>query len=242
MNRDTLYYRNGDDIHFKKITHEEERALFAKAKAGDAEAREFLIRNHLLYVATYGLKYAKGKLRNDEIVSAMNEALMKAIDRFDPAYKNRFARFLTPFLRGAMANLWLSKNLVNLPKEERTGDEDGPTAMRFLPFTEEKTRKQEGAPKAKTEGSGGFTDPSPEPDEVAEESDQREFLIRLIDSFKGKMTEEEVDILDSVYRDGLNFAQVGVRRGVSREWIRIRHDRLIKKLQLWFKKEGVTAP
>lgn len=248
MSRDTNYYQNGEDIHFKKITHDEERALFTKAKAGDMEAREFLIRNHLLYVATYGLKRAKGKLRNDEVVSAMNEALMKAIDRFDPNYKNQFARFLTPFLRGAMANLWLSKNLVDLPQEERKGDDNGPTSMRFVPM-----HAQENTDKGASSGGAtrfsrkqdsnefGIADPSPEPDEVAEESDQKIFLMGMIESFRSKMTEEESEILDLVYKEGLNFAQAGLRRRVSREWVRIKHDEVIKKLKLWFKKAGVTA-
>lgn len=253
MSRDTNYYQNGEDIHFKKITHDEERALFIKAKAGDVEAREFLIRNHLLYVATYGLKHSKGKLRNDEVVSAMNEALMKAIDRFDPNYKNQFARFLIPFLRGAMANLWLSKNLVDLPKEERKGDDNGPTSMRFIALNES-TGGRDGECQSEgcrvTKKSAGFgaglevgqlRDSSPEPDEVVEESDQKNFLMGMIESFRSKMTDEESNILDLVYRDGLNFAEVAEKRGVSREWIRVKHDEIIKKLRLWFKKEGVTT-
>lgn len=253
MSRETNYYQNGEDIYFKKITHDEERALFAKAKAGDVEAREFLIKNHLLYVATYGLKHAKGRLRNDEVVSAMNEALMKAIDRFDPSYKNQFARFLIPFLRGAMANLWLSKNLVDLPKEERKGDDNGPTSMRFVALNESLGgREGEGdseTPRVAKKSAGSGTglevgqlrDSSPEPDEIVEASDQRDFLLGMIDSFRAKMTTEESEILDLVYKEGLNFAQAGLRQGVSREWVRIKHDEIIKKLRLWFKKAGVTT-
>jgi len=47
------YYRANEDLHFKLTTPEEERDLFRKAKAGDAAAREFLIKNHLLFCAMY---------------------------------------------------------------------------------------------------------------------------------------------------------------------------------------------
>lgn len=247
MSRESRYYQNGEDLSFQKTTHEEERELFRRAKAGDAGAREQLIKSYLLFVASYGAKCARGNLQNDEIVSAMNEALMKAIDKFDPEYKNRFARFLTPFLRGAMSRLWSSKNIVDLPPEMKKPDWDiGPSCNRFLPMSAQENPEGEGPGEgrsSKKEGTDEFAlaDSGTEPDEAAEESDQKSFLFGMIESFRSRMTPEESEILDLVYRDGLNFAEAGEKRGVSREWIRVKHDGIIKKLRLWFKKEGVTT-
>jgi RNA polymerase sigma factor (sigma-70 family) len=241
------YYRNGENLTFKPITHAEERELFLKARAGDSEAREFLIKNFLLRAANYGVKKSKGMFDNDEVVSAMNEALMKAIDRFDPNFGNkRFAHFLVPWLQGAMAKFRISKNPVRVPKE--VFDAGGTTAGLFVSTSEGRNEEHDYTRGSFTKKSQEefskkiqqLRDESPEPGEAAEAADQREYLLNFIEKFRSKLSERELVILDMVYKEGLNFAEVGVRLDVSREAIRVKHDAIIKKLRLWFKKEGVV--
>lgn len=252
MKQDTNYYQNGEDLTFKMISHEAERELFRKAKKGDVEAREFLIRNHLLFVARYGTKKAKGMLRNDEVTSALNEALMVAIDRFDPEYKNRFTRFLLPFLHGAMARLWRSKNPVDVPPPDARADYEKTNEL-FSPILEKETPDSPGrygnddsqtilAHKHREARSAlGIEDPSPGPDEEAGDSDHKAHLAGLLDEFRGQFTELENTILDLMYREGVNRAEVARRVGKSREWIRVRHDELIKKLRRLYRSKGVTV-
>lgn len=253
MKQDTNYYRNGENLQFKMIPHEKERELFRKAKTGDAEAREFLIRNHLLFVARYGTKKAKGMLRNDEVTSALNEALMLAIDRFDPEYKNRFTRFLIPFLNGAMVRLWRSKNPVDVPPPSERSDYDKTTELftSILPhaggdlgvrdYGNDDSQAQLARKKSESRGALGLEDPSPGPDEEAGESDHKAHLAGLLDEFRGQFTELENTILDLMYREGVNRAEVARRVGKSREWIRIRHDELIKKLRRLYRAKGVNV-
>lgn len=256
MKPDTNYYRNGEDLHFKMIPHEEERELFRKAKAGDAQAREFLIRNHLLFVARYGTKKAKGMLRNDEVTSALNEALMTAIDRFNPEYRNRFARFLIPFLKGAMARLWRSKNPVDVPPPG-PDSEFFSTSAQFIPVPH--TLSQANTDDSELDGNqrrtisqlsrisreGGeisaLTDPAVSPDEEAEESDQKARFAGLLKEFRAKFTPFENRIIDLIYIQGLNRSEAGRELGKSREWIRVKNDEIIKKLRKLYKSRGVTG-
>jgi DNA-directed RNA polymerase sigma subunit (sigma70/sigma32) len=136
MKNTNQYYQNGENLRFTMVTAEQEKELFLKAREGDQESREFLIRNHLLFCANFGRKRNRGALPEDEVISAVNEALMKAIDSFNPGYGSRFTRYLIPFLRGAIANLWKSKNIVRVPTPK---DPEFSSQSRFSTFDESRS-------------------------------------------------------------------------------------------------------
>lgn len=110
------YYPPGADLRYVDISHERERELFAAARAGDADAKEFLIKNHLLFALNQGRSWSRGKLPEDEVASAANFALVTSFERFDFNRENRFAAFLRPAIRGAIARLWRTKNAVDMPE------------------------------------------------------------------------------------------------------------------------------
>lgn len=230
------YYRNGEDIHFKPLTHEEERALFVKAKSGDADAREFLIRNHLLFVARYGTKKSKNRLPNDEVVSAMNEALMAAIDRFDPSYANRFRRYLIPFLAGAMADLWRSKNTVDLPKP-KPGDGFVGTSQQFVGFPNHLDDRTNGNDESgsrrekRIQDDAAMEDINPTPEEAAGESSYREYLVEVISKIRKDFTEQENQLLDLIYVSGMNCAEAARAMKVSRQRGGQIHNQCLLKLR-----------
>jgi RNA polymerase sigma factor (sigma-70 family) len=188
------YYPEGTDLTYTNITHAQERELFAKAKAGDTEAREFLITNHLLFAANEGRKWSRGKLPEDEVISAANYAVMTAFDRFDTSWNNRFSSFLRPFIRGAIAALWRSKNLVDSP-------EGGQSAV---PLTEYDISVNEAdfisigcsdhgrddtlvkRPRTRREASE---------EQTVEQDEHAEFLLRLLENAKGCLTEQEATVI-----------------------------------------------
>lgn len=101
-----VYYANEECLKYKPTTIEEEHALFLRAKAGDLEARDTIIKNHLLFVANRARAITRGKVPDDEVISAANVALMEAVDSFDSSRGIRFTRYLIPFIRGAVSKLW----------------------------------------------------------------------------------------------------------------------------------------
>jgi RNA polymerase sigma factor (sigma-70 family) len=100
------YYKNHEDIHFVQTTLKQERELFEKARNGDAESRNFLIKNHLLFAANKARAITKSRIPDEEVISAVNEALVKAVDAFDYTRGVRFTCYLFPVIKGVISRLW----------------------------------------------------------------------------------------------------------------------------------------
>jgi RNA polymerase sigma factor (sigma-70 family) len=224
------YYRNNENLRFKLTTPEEEKELFRKAKAGDTDSREFLIHNHLLFAATFARRQNRGKLPDSEIVSAANNALMSAIDKFDPERGNRFTRYLLPFLRGALASLWKEKNTVE--KVARTNGE----WPEFVSYAEDKkpdTENNRGGRKARKP----IVDLAPAPDEVL--ADAEDLALHLATLAKGKamLSKEEKELLRLIYEEKVTMADIARARGVSRQAVFAAHGQIVGKLRAGFEEE-----
>jgi RNA polymerase sigma factor (sigma-70 family) len=176
------YYPEGTDLTYTNITHAQERELFKKAKAGDREASDFLITNHLLFAANEGRKWSKGKLPEDEVISAANNAMMTAFERFDPSWDNRFSSFLRPFIRGAIAQLWRSKNMVDSP-------EGGQSAVP-LDSADSFMESADSVPVKRAKSRDDATEV-----QTLEQEEHAEFLLRLLDNAKGCLTEQEANVI-----------------------------------------------
>lgn len=197
------YYPPGTDLTFVPVTHDEEKELFRRAKAGDADAKEKILRNHLLLVATIARRIARGKLPEDEIVSAANFALVKAYEGFDSSYPNRFSAFLKLFVRGEIARLWSNLNIVR------------------------KSDYSDGVPVTSVE----ITDDVSE-EEDSDEKDHKEFLLRLIEESKSVLDPREKEIVGLLYCETpATQAEVARQLGISRERIRQIYDAALEKLR-----------
>lgn len=71
----------------------EERALFERAHAGDAAARNKLIEHNLRLVAHIVKKYYSSSGETEDLISIGTVGLIKAIDTFNCAYGARFATY-----------------------------------------------------------------------------------------------------------------------------------------------------
>lgn len=226
------YYRANENLRFKLTTPEEEKSLFVRAKAGDSEAREFLIRNHLLFAATYARRQNRGKLPEDEVISAVNAALMNAIDRFDPERGNRFTRYLIPFLRGALASLWKEKNTVE-PLSHST------TFPEFTHYTESeggehRNTGQEMPSKVRRQ----IAEMAPSTDEIVVESEELSLNLAMLSQCRAKLTSEEKELLRRMYEEKESMADIARERGVSRQAVQATHKQIVEKLREAFRKGG----
>ena len=75
----------------KPLSAREEQAAFAALRAGDAAAREKLIRHNLRLVAHIVKKYYALPGDQEDLVSIGTIGLMKAVDTFDATRKARFS-------------------------------------------------------------------------------------------------------------------------------------------------------
>jgi len=208
------YYPEGTDLRYKKISHEEERELFAAARAGDESAREFLIKNHLLFAAMQGRKWAYGKLSEDEVVSMANLALMKAIDKFDHTRPERFTSYLKPFIRGHIANLWRSKNTMG---------EHAP----FFPNHELAVSLSKDTSLFRGDGSLLGIEDHP-----VEEDDHQRFLLKLLAESKGILTDIEAEVLRRHFSEGAEFlSDIAKEHKLTRARIHQIKEAALKKLR-----------
>ena len=77
----------------RPLTAREEAAAFSALRAGDAAAREKLIRHNLRLVAHIVKKYYALPGDQEDLVSIGTIGLMKAVDTFDATRKARFSTY-----------------------------------------------------------------------------------------------------------------------------------------------------
>ena len=217
MNHDSKYYPRGTDLRFTPLTAEDEKTLFRLCKTTGEEAdnaREFLIKNHLLFAANLARGMVRGRFPEDEVISAANAALMDAFGRFDPEHGNRFTTYLKPYIRSAIAQLWSSKNPVKYPK----GKYPEPI------------------------GEARAADPSEASvDHPVEAEDHAAYLKAALERASYCLDEVEKTLLTEIYENGFSLSDVARRRSLSRQRVHQIHSAAIKKLREAMKKQGVES-
>lgn len=92
----------------------EERALFYRARQGDAAARETLIEHNLRLVAHIIKKYYTACRETEDLLSIGTIGLIKAIDTFDPDKGARFATYAGKCLQNEiLMHFRATKRLAN---------------------------------------------------------------------------------------------------------------------------------
>lgn len=236
-NLDNNYYSEGQDITFVMTTPQEERDLFEKAHNGDEEAREFLIRNHLLFALRKANQMVRGALPKNEVISAANYAVMKAFGMFKPALGHRFSTYLHKFIKGEISQLWKSKFNGDSPDPSIGGrGESGHRPKKFSEIANDKSSRMLGPAEREEQIRANFGEVA-EPE--AEESDLSQFNRGALARALAKFSEKDRTLLTSVYFEEKSFAEIGRERGVTREAIRASHKRLLVLLKKRVVREGV---
>lgn len=101
-------------------------------KHGDARLRDELVEEHI-WLARHCARRFSGKGESpDDLLQVASLALIKAVDRFDPGFKVRFATFAVPTIEGELRrhfrdrgwSLRVSRRLKELHLELRSAGED----------------------------------------------------------------------------------------------------------------------
>lgn len=219
MNEDSKYYPKGTDLRFAPLTAEDEKTLFRLCKTIGEEAdkaREFLVRNHLLFAANLARGMVRGKLPENEVVSAANAALMDAFGRFDPEHGNRFTTYLKPYIRSAIAQLWASKHPVKYPKGKypEAWEDKGRATAAIIPDTV---------------------------DHPVEADDHAAYMKAALDKASSCLSEVEKRLLTAMYENGMSQTDVAIEWNLTRSRVNQIHTAAIKKLRLAMKHQGITG-
>ena len=100
------------------LTREEERALAVRARAGDAAARDVLVRRNLPLVVAFARQQSRGGVRLDELVQEGNLGLLWAVEKFDPDAGTRFATYALWWIR---AYVWRYLKLARSAMRPKSG-------------------------------------------------------------------------------------------------------------------------
>lgn len=210
------YYHGNEDLRFEPVKPEELREMFRAAKAGNMEVRETLIKRYLLFTLKQGRRFCANKLPADETTSAANEALMLAIDRFDPEHGSEaaFGSFLIPYIRAAIARCWRAREPVNFkhsvppPPTETCRTEPGIDTVCAQTF---------------------------------EQEEHNEFMKGQLLEIASALPAREQKVIQLHYVESKNFADIGRELKLSREGVRQIHDRILALLKKKLVARGITS-
>lgn len=116
------------NVFSKPLTPEEEKQWFNKAKQGDKNAEEKLIKHNLRLVAHIVKKYNNSYNDQDELISVGSIGLMKAVKSFDENKGHTFSTYAARCIQNEILMLFRSQKKFNneISIEEKIGtDKDG---------------------------------------------------------------------------------------------------------------------
>lgn len=118
------YYSKNDKITHVEQSHEYEISLFKRYYAGDPNnmsrdalaARDEILTNNLRYAAQTALRMSKRRQHHQELTSAANYGLVKALDsRRHVPTRGRFTTFATKFILGEIRAVFRVSGAVSFP-------------------------------------------------------------------------------------------------------------------------------
>ncbi len=98
------------------LTGKEERELAQRIEAGDAKARDHMIRANLRLVVNIARAYAGKGLSMADLVEEGNLGLLRAVEKFDPAMNTRFSTYAAHWIKQSIKRALLnSAKTIRIP-------------------------------------------------------------------------------------------------------------------------------
>ena len=207
------------------LSNEEEQALAAKIKLGDAKALERLTKANLKFVVSLAHHYKNQGLGEDDLVSEGNIGMMHAAQKFDGTKGIRFVSYAAPYIRKAMEEAIKEQTaLYKLPKDEKSK------------FERKRTHAISIDQPIPVGSSNNFTLQHVLENEDAPQADEhlnKELLNFEIQKGLNELNEREKRIIIAIY--GLNgthytMAEIAENMGLKRERVRQIRNKALRKL------------
>ena len=207
------------------LSNEEEQALAAKIKLGDAKALEKLTKANLKFVVSLAHHYKNQGLGEDDLVSEGNIGMMHAAQKFDGTKGIRFVSYAAPYIRKAMEEAIKEQTaLYKLPKDEKSK------------FERKRTHAISIDQPIPVGSSNNFTLQHVLENEDAPQADEhlnKELLNFEIQKGLNELNEREKRIIIAIY--GLNgthytMAEIAENMGLKRERVRQIRNKALRKL------------
>jgi RNA polymerase primary sigma factor len=211
------------------LSRAEERALLAKAQAGDGRARDRLIRANLGYVFTVALSQKLGAVPLEDVAQEGALGLMRAIVKFDLAHKVRFGTYAINWIRAYIGNYLRAARSVVRPRA-------GSTASADFSLDEPLSDTGDGTHLENVEDEG------PQPDALHAAADHDARVRAVIARLRAKLGPLGWDIVqERLSDDRSRLEDLGKRHGVSRERVRQVEMKVKALLARRLKAEGLDG-
>lgn len=205
---------------------DEERALAARARAGDEEARGRLVRANLRFVVSVARKYQGHGLPIADLVNEGNIGLLRAAGRFD---ETRGVRFIS------YAHWWVRRSIVEAIERHAGRDPDGTSPATWLSLDEPLAR-----------GHGTLQEVLADPREGEPDGGVlREALRGALEAGLSDLPEREREVVRRYFglrdqgADSLDEISRGM--GVSRERVRQLRDRGLARLRVHARRHDLAG-
>ena len=206
----------------KSITLDDEKRLFALLQSPEGlvshdRCREEIILGTMREAFTYAKHFARrGNLEDGEVVSRVYEALSKSVKNFKLG-RCRFFAYSKPYVRGAICSSISADHLV--PKLTRVNPCDPHKEM-------EESRETCGRTSQVIDDGLGLFGSC----EIDMESLSWRLLWEKVEPLLPRLTAKEQEVIAD-FRAGLNFPEMGAKRGVSRAAMQSTFSRAVSKLR-----------
>lgn len=108
-----------DTSQLPVLSEAKKSALIRAARAGDAQARQEMIRGNLRLVLSVVQKFSNRGENPDDLFQVGCIGLIKAIDNFDPALNVRFSTYGVPMIVGEIRRFLRDNNTVRVSRSIR---------------------------------------------------------------------------------------------------------------------------
>ncbi len=232
---------------------EETKSLLARAKAGDAEARDRLVDENLALVKSVVRRYLERGVEFDDLYQLGCIGLVKAIQNFDEGFEVRFSTYAVPMIMGEIRRylrddgpVKVSRSLKEINRramaaserlEMETGHTPGVRAIaeaigespEDVALALESARATVSLNAPIGEDEDGATRQDILPDEAREEALVDRLLIKEL---LGRLDARERQIIVLRYFRDCTQARVAEMIGVSQVQVSRLESRILKKLRL----------
>jgi RNA polymerase primary sigma factor len=208
-------------------SREEELALVARAKTGDRESKDLLVRHHLAFVVAIVLKHRLGHHSPDDLVQEGCLGVLHAAEKFNLRSGNRFLTYAQWWIRAYVGRYLSRSRSIVRPKWHENASEDVSLDEPLFEGTDTTHLDLVPCEKATI-------------DEVYERSDFGRHVRQRLDAVRPALGDIGWDVVHSRLLTGneVSLQTIGSRWGVTREWTRQQQLRAEALLRSVFEEEA----
>lgn len=262
-----VYWREIKDV--QPLSRAEEVTLFERARAGDEEARQQLIRANLRFVVRVARDYKDYGLTLAELISEGNMGLLEAVKRFDETRGFKFITYAVWWIRQAILRALAEQGKIARPPMSQLNDrhkvekEAGQLAHELgrlptfdelaasLDLSTERTRNAMAAAQQDLsfdapvyQGEGApllslFVSGEEGMDEVLEREQMKNTLADCLKALDPREYQIVRDYFGLEDLEPMTLEEIGEAMGVTRERVRQLRNRALEKLRTHYRERLV---